>query len=764
MAKLDDRTGILICGHGSRDTAAADAFVDFAETAAVRLAPCLVHYGCLEFSQPTIREGLDALAAHDLDRIIVAPAMLAGGGHATHDIPALVTTFRADRPDVEVAIAGDLTVDPAQDPRLMDAVVQRIADETLLADTDRAIVGAADTCLLMVGRGAADPAANAEMARLTQLLWQRLDLGWAATAFAGTAHPLVRPALEQLVKLGHARIVVVPYLMFNGALASRIRDAVDKSAAAHPDLQLLFAEPLGDHPSVLEVLASRVDQATEASRAKDRRRPSVEIDLDALPPGWHAANRAAAKEAVAALHAGDPLTLTVEAGDASWLMAGGLTLDAAAPVGIVVSHRAHRLGLDRLVLHPPVLSLGIDCPRKARAEELELLVNETLRAAGLAADAVAIVVGWTDSADAPALHALGRRLGVPVRFFDAGELAKETDRLATPSDELFDRTGCRNIAEAAALRAGGAHAELIVPEAVSGEVSCAIALSAEIDPANVGRPQGRLWILGVGPGAPELRTGQADRALAAATELIGYGAHLDRLGALAGHQTRHEFPLGETVQGVRRALDSASRGRQVALVTDGDPGIFAAGSLVWELMDEAPDKWTRVAIELVPGISAMQAVAAGSGAPLGGDFCAISLTDMLIPWKDVELRLAAAAAGDFAVALYHPISRRRRRALTRAREILLTSRPPETPTVVARRLGRPDQKIELVRLDDLAPGGLDRETLVIVGATGSRALDFAGAPRVYTPRGHAAPPKEAPSETATPEPDEPPLVSEPSAN
>jgi cobalt-precorrin 5A hydrolase / precorrin-3B C17-methyltransferase len=190
------------------------------------------------------------------------------------------------------------------------------------------------------------------------------------------------------------------------------------------------------------------------------------------------------------------------------------------------------------------------------------------------------------------------------------------------------------------------------------------------------------------------------------------------------------------VERARRALDLAAGGRSVALVSSGDAGIYGLASLVFELIDgEDRAEWRRVAIDVIPGVSALQAAAARAGAPLGHDFCAISLSDLLTPWPTIERRLVAAASGDFVVALYNPRSARRVTQLVAARGILLAHRPAATPVAVARNLGRENESLVLTTLAEFDPGIVDMLTLVIVGNSETRLL--AGrTPRIYTPRGY----------------------------
>jgi cobalt-precorrin 5A hydrolase/precorrin-3B C17-methyltransferase len=261
-----------------------------------------------------------------------------------------------------------------------------------------------------------------------------------------------------------------------------------------------------------------------------------------------------------------------------------------------------------------------------------------------------------------------------------------------------------------------------------------------VDAERTGRARGAVHVVGIGPGRPDWRTPEAARRIAAADEVVGYGLYLDLVEGLAPRSRMTAFPLGEETERCAYALEEAGKGRNVALVSSGDAGIYAMAALVEELVadGQVSDAARRVAVTVTPGVSALQAAAARIGAPLGHDFCAISLSDLLTPWEAIERRVRAAAEGDFVVAFYNPVSRRRRTQLARAREILLTRRPPETPVVLASDLGRPAEHVRVTTLGALEIDEVDMLTTVIVGSTQTRTHEAAGRTRVFTPRGYAS--------------------------
>jgi precorrin-3B C17-methyltransferase len=249
---------------------------------------------------------------------------------------------------------------------------------------------------------------------------------------------------------------------------------------------------------------------------------------------------------------------------------------------------------------------------------------------------------------------------------------------------------------------------------------------------------GRLAVVGLGPGDVRWLTPEADAALAAADALFGYGPYLERAPVRDG-QSRHPSDNREEALRARAALETAAAGAKVALVSGGDPGVFAMAAAVCEQIESGPAAWRGLDLEIVPGITAMLAVAARVGAPLGHDFCALSLSDNLKPWPVIERRLDAAAQAGFVIALYNPISRARPWQLTAALERLRRHLPATTPTVFGRAVGRADETIAVTTLQAADPAGADMATLVIVGSAETRLVPRPGhAPLVYTPRSASA--------------------------
>ena len=456
------------------------------------------------------------------------------------------------------------------------------------------------------------------------------------------------------------------------------------------------------------------------------------LSLDEPPAGWRLTDPEAAKPAMAALLSGAAATLrmggaewlsplaerantTVEPGDgphASVAIAGGPTLDYRAQTCVV----------------------GVGCARHCPPDELAALVMEAM--AGIDPAEVAAIVSLDLKADEAAMNALAAQLGVPFRVFDAATLEREVHRLANPSEVVFAEVGCHGVCEGAALAAAGPDAELIVPKRKTANATVALARAPAPVTGIRGRKRGRVSLVGIGPGQAAWRTPEASRMIAEAEELIGYGLYIDLLGPLAAGKPRHDYPLGGEEARCRFALERAGEGRDVALVCSGDAGIYAMGALVFELLDKGglSDAASRVEVVSAPGVSALQAAAARAGAPLGHDFCAISLSDLLTPREDILRRVRAAAEGDFVIAFYNPVSKTRRTLLAESRDILLAHRPADTPVLLASSLGRPEEKLVYRDLSALEVDEVDMLTVVLVGSSQSRVT--AGG-RMYTPRGYA---------------------------
>jgi cobalt-precorrin 5A hydrolase/precorrin-3B C17-methyltransferase len=500
-----------------------------------------------------------------------------------------------------------------------------------------------------------------------------------------------------------------------------------------------FAIPLlGGHAAGAEQLSQRIAASlggqavlTGATAAMGR------LNLDSFGQAWGWQRGQGDWSGLMQAAARDSAPLLVEArhGSRRWLdlpAAAGLQAApanaTATPAMVVDIHSG-----DGCRWHPPSLWLGLGCERHTSLSLLERLVDQTLADLQLAPEAVAGLASIDRKADEPALLALAAQRHWPMRWFDAPRLAAVP--VPNPSTAVAQEMGTASVAEASALLAAGPEAQLLqtkrIERAGSGEQGAAT-LAIALAESQWAPQRGQLHLVGSGPGSLDLLTGDARRALAEATVWVGYGLYLDLLEPLRRpDQLRWDGQLTEERARCALALELASQGLNVALVSSGDSGIYAMAGLALELwLAQAADG--RPSFVVHPGISALQLAAARAGAPLMHDFCTISLSDRLTPWAVIERRLQAAAAGDFVVALYNPRSQGRDWQLARAQELLLEGRPAETPVAIARQLGRADEAVSLHSLGELPVEQVDMLTLVLVGNSTSYAQDG----RMVTPRGY----------------------------
>jgi sirohydrochlorin cobaltochelatase len=248
------KIGVMICGHGSRSTAAVDEFKVLAEKLPAYLPEdWLTDYGYLEFANPVIRAGLDNLRHAGVEKIVAVPGMLFAAMHTKNDIPTVLNTYAAEH-GIEVSYGRDLGIDP----KMIAAAGDRVRAAVTAANSRHGAVPLEETCLVVIGRGASDPDANGNIAKVARLLQEGMGFGWLEVGYSGVTFPLVEPVLSHAARLGYRRIVVFPYFLFTGILIDRIYGFTDKVAAAHPDIQFVKAGYLNDHPKVLATFAERV--------------------------------------------------------------------------------------------------------------------------------------------------------------------------------------------------------------------------------------------------------------------------------------------------------------------------------------------------------------------------------------------------------------------------------------------------------------------------------------------------------------------------
>jgi len=372
-----------------------------------------------------------------------------------------------------------------------------------------------------------------------------------------------------------------------------------------------------------------------------------------------------------------------------------------------------------VLLRPLSLVIGVGASRGASVPGLRQLVEDTLRDAGLHPAAVGRVVTHELKASEPAITELAQRLGAPLDFFSAVELAAVV--VPNPSPVVEAAVGTPSVAEAAARLGAGPEGELAVAKQKSADATVAVARRR--------LPVGALAVVGLGPGDAAWRTPAAAAAVRSAEVVIGYELYVDLAAdLLSSSQEILRYPIGEEEERCAEALRRAAGGQRVAIVCSGDPGVYAMAGLVLEMAPRFGDPPVRIE----PGVTAALSAASVLGAPLGHDHAAISLSDLLTPWPVIRRRLEAARDGDFVVSLYNPRSRRRTTQLAEAVSILSGQRLPDTPVAVVSDAGRPTQKVVRATLASLDPSVVDMVSVVIVGSSATRWVGT----RMVTPRGY----------------------------
>jgi len=344
----------------------------------------------------------------------------------------------------------------------------------------------------------------------------------------------------------------------------------------------------------------------------------------------------------------------------------------------------------------------------AGVEHLADTVKATLHDSRIALQSLACLLASESDMANPALHATAETLGVALRFTSP----------ATP----------------------GEMAQQVLPQLlppITPVEGIAIAVAPQpLDIEHIGCGRGRLAVIGLGPGAAEFMIPAVKAELARANDVLGYETYVRMAGPFRADQVLHCTDNREEMQRARHAFELAAQGRSVVVVSSGDPGVFAMAAAVLEALHESDDPlWHAVDLQILPGVSASLATAAQAGAPLGHDFCVMSLSDNLKPWEIIEKRLDLACQADLALAFYNPISRSRPWQLGRALEIVRQHRDGNTPVVLGRDIGRPGQTLKVVSLAELVPEMVDMRTMVLLGSSTTCQFPKAdGTQWVYTPR------------------------------
>lgn len=400
------------------------------------------------------------------------------------------------------------------------------------------------------------------------------------------------------------------------------------------------------------------------------------------PAGYQLADLELGKRFVSDLLAGESVRIE---GAAPWLAQANLPQDQQARLAIHVGSAERVPAANELLIYPQ--NVCVTCKPGAHLAER---VRAALHDAGIAVQSLACVLASDTQMAEPSLHEAALALSVPLLF---SSVTQEADIVISVAEQPLDL-------------------------------------------AHVGRLRGRLAVIGLGPGAAELMVPAVKAELARCTDVLGYETYVRMAGPFRDDQVQHCTDNREEMQRARHAFELAAQGRSVVVVSSGDPGVFAMAAAVIEALHESSDPaWHQVDLQILPGVSASLATAAQAGAPLGHDFCVMSLSDNLKPWSIIEKRLDLASQADLALAFYNPISRSRPWQLGRALEIVALHRTPETPVVLGRDIGRPGQTLRVTTLGQLTPEQVDMRTMVLIGSSTTCVFARAGGGEwVYTPR------------------------------
>ena len=419
------------------------------------------------------------------------------------------------------------------------------------------------------------------------------------------------------------------------------------------------------------------------------------------PSGYALGDLELGKRFVSDLLAGQ--SVRVE-GAAPWLAQAQLPEDPQAQLSIHVGHAERAPAANELMIYPRNVLVAVS----AEVADLPVAIRSALRQAKIAVQSVACLLASDLNMTSTALREAALELGVPLRFASVSGGVSELSRHTVPNATI-----------------------------VSADTGIAVAVATQpLDAAQIGRVRGRLAVIGLGPGAAELMVPAVKAELARATDVLGYETYVRMAGPFREDQVLHCTDNREEMQRARHAFELAAQGRSVIVVSSGDPGVFAMAAAVLEALHESSEpSWHSVDLEILPGVSASLATAAQAGAPLGHDFCVMSLSDNLKPWAIIEKRLDLAAEADLALAFYNPISRARPWQLGQALAIVGRHRTPETVVVLGRDIGRPGQTLRVTTLGELTPDQVDMRTMVLIGSSTTCAFPRAeGGEWVYTPR------------------------------
>ena len=532
------------------------------------------------------------------------------------------------------------------------------------------------------------------------------------------------------------------------AVGIAVRLIADKINDKHRDAAVAVIDDTGKF--VISLLSGHIGGANELTRqissllgaqpvittASDNS-GAFSVDLLAKSLSWEIENRECLTRVSAALVNDEQIALYQDTGEDDWtpedlsprvhLITNLNSLEKSDyGAAVIITDRIvdnPMLKMPAVILRPKSLVVGIGCNRGTSCSEIEDAVAQIFSENGLSTRCIKSLATIDLKNNETGLLQYAEKHNLPVSYFSKENLSK-AGFPSEPSAMVLKHVGTPAVCEAAALLAGDGNL-IIKKTSYNRKVTVAVARPLSRSKEKCGK----LFLVGIGPGAPDQMTFRARQAINDSDAVIGYQAYIDLIRPLIHQKTVFATTMGKEIERVNRAIDLARQGKVVSLISSGDSGVYGMAGLVGEIFlqqDSKPD------IELIPGVPAMVTAGALLGAPLNGDVATISLSNYLVPWEDIEQRLHLAAKGDFVIVLYNPKSKKRRQELEKARNIVLQYRSPSSTVGIVTNAYRPEQNIIFTNLDNLPDCPVDMNTIVIIGNSKTRISSN----WMVTPRGY----------------------------
>ncbi|MDP6824508.1 MAG: precorrin-3B C(17)-methyltransferase [Dehalococcoidales bacterium] len=562
-----------------------------------------------------------------------------------------------------------------------------------------------------------------------------------------TNEHLFLPPVKTVVEEAFTRYRYLVLIMALGAavriLASQVKDKRNDPGVVVVDERGTFAISLlsghiGGANALTEMIASGIGARPVITTASDVGR-IIAVDLIGREFGWELESDSHVTAVSAALVNGEPVGIYQDVGERSWQQKGSLPVSAhiydnpEALKGfdyraaiIITDHvlsEEHHFPGPAVVYRPKSLVLGIGCNRGTRSAVIDEAVQHVFYKHGLSAKSIRSIATIDVKRDEPGLREFASKYNLPVDFFDSNRLSQAAFP-SSPSAVAMKYVGTPSVCEAAAILNGGI--DILVPkETYQGAVTVAVGRLSFDDEIE----KGKLFVVGIGPGDMEHMTQRAREAIHLSETVAGYKTYVNLIEPLLTGKEVIATGMGDEVQRVKTAVGLAGQGKTVSLVCSGDAGIYGMAGLVLEVLHEAGE---IINLEIVPGVPSLAAAAALLGAPLMTDFAVISLSDYLVSWEDISRRLKLAAQGNFVIVIHNPRSKKRRKQLVQARDIILQYRNPATPAGIVIGAFREEQQVVITDLEHLLENEIDMNTTVIVGNSQTFSFDdFMVTPRGY---------------------------------